>query len=260
MTSDHAPHLRLLDPIGVGGAGTVWRAWDRSDRRFVAVKIHAGHPARAGPALGLRHPHVLTTDIDPASGWVSMPLVTGGTVERLLAEHGALPDDFVAVLLDHLLDALSALHAAGLVHCDVKPANLLLEGSGTGRPHLWLADVDAATPVGQVVPAATNGYLAPEAARGASADPRQDLYAAGITATELLTGRPPPSSPRRGPLRPLLAALTDSDPDDRPPDAASARSVLRGVGIPEGAPWQHRPHPPVVPDRFSSRRRWRQRR
>src|SRR4051794_33838501 len=85
MTSVHAPDLLLLAPIGVGGAGTVWRAWDRSARRFVAVKIHTGHPARAGPAPDLRHPHLLTGHVDPASGWVAMPLARGGAADRLLA-------------------------------------------------------------------------------------------------------------------------------------------------------------------------------
>src|SRR3954451_13400340 len=260
MTSEHAPHLLLLTPIGIGGGGTVWQAWDRSERRLVAVKIHTGHPARAGPVPNLQHPHVLTGHVHPRSGWVAMPLARGGSAERLLAERGAFPADFVAVLLDQLLDALGAVHAAGLVHGDVKPANVLLDATGSGRPHLWLTDFDAATGVGEVTRAATDGYLAPEAFRGAAADPRPDLYAAGVTAGELLTGRPPSSGPGRGPLRPLLAALTDPDPDDRPPDATSARSVLRGLGVPDGAPWQRRPHPPVVPDRFRSRRQWRQRR
>jgi serine/threonine protein kinase len=259
MARDHPPHLVLLDPIGTGGSGTVWRAWDRRARAFVAVKIHSANPPRAGPA-GLRHPHVLTGHLDPASGWLAMRLARGGTADRLLAEHGALPADFVAVLLDQLLDALAAVHAAGLVHGDVKPANLLLDATGTGRPHVWLADFDAATGIGEVARAGTDAYVAPEATRGEPADPRHDLYAAGVTATELLTGRPPPSAPRRGPLRPLLAALTDPDPDDRLPDAVSARSVLRGLGVPDGAPWQQRRDPPAVPDRFGSRRPVRQRR
>jgi serine/threonine protein kinase len=217
--------------------------------------VSSPHPA---PDPKLSHPHVLTVDEVLTTRHLVvllMPLALGGTADRLLAEHGALPPDFVAVLLDQLLDALDTVHRAGLVHGDVKPANLLLETTGSGRPHLRLADFGAATGEGETRTSATDGYLAPEAERDAPHDRRQDLYAAGATAVELLTGRSPPSIPPRGPLRPLLVALTEHDPERRPPAAADARIRLRAIGVPEGAPWQHRPHAPVVPDRFRGRRR-----
>ena len=71
----------------------------------------------------------------------TMPLVRGGSVAGLVKEYGALPVRWVSQLLDQTLQALEAVHAAGIVHRDVKPANLLLEPTGTGRPHLRLLNL-----------------------------------------------------------------------------------------------------------------------
>jgi eukaryotic-like serine/threonine-protein kinase len=255
-----AGRLRILDPLGEGGTGTVHRAWDLRTRRYVAAKLvpahAAGWPSPGGEgSLSLGHPHVLTPDEiirTPDLVVLLMPLVRGGTAERLLAEHGGLPADFVAVLLDQLLDALDAVHRGGLVHGDVKPANLLLDATGSGRPHLRLGDFGAACAAGSRARAATAGYLAPEVAAGAALDPRQDLFAAGATAAELMAGRPPGSAQEipHGPLRPLLRDLLAADPRERPPDAETARARLGALGVPHGDPWQRRPHPPHVPDRL----------
>jgi eukaryotic-like serine/threonine-protein kinase len=142
----------------------------------------------------------------------------------------------------------------------VKPANLLLEPTGSGRPHLRLGDFGVAAGTGGAqiaAPAGTDGYLAPEQAAGAAPRARQDLFAAGMTAAELLTGRLPPSPEAvpRGRLRPLLTALVASDPSGRPPSAAAALALLRRYGVPAGSPWLRRPHPPDVPDRFADRAR-----
>jgi serine/threonine-protein kinase len=258
MTCDPARRLRLIDPIGSGAMGTVWRAWDRRSGDFVAAKILHHHSLVTGRAPDLRHPHLAVgaaTDITAttADSWSVLPLVRGGSVERLLAEHGALPTGYVAVLLDQLLAALSVVHDAGTVHRDVKPANLLLEPTGSGRPHLRLAVFGVATPIGAPAPpAGTDGYLPPEAEAGAPPEPRHDLYAAGMTAVELLTGRVPRTRRDipRTPLRALLLRLTDPDPARRPPTAGAARAALRAIGVPAGAPWSREPHPPVVPDRL----------
>src|SRR4051794_20863783 len=118
MTMYDASRVRLIDPIGGGGTGTVWRAWDSGTHRFVAARVPGhGAPAAREPAVRIVHPHVVTGDRGPGP-WSTQPLVRGGTAERLLADHGALPADYVAVLLDQLLQALAAVHAAGWVHRD----------------------------------------------------------------------------------------------------------------------------------------------
>jgi eukaryotic-like serine/threonine-protein kinase len=173
--------------------------------------------------------------------------VRGGTAERLLAEHGALPASYVVVLLDQLLDALAALHGAGLVHRDVKPANLLLEPTGARRPHLWLADLGVATRIGEsATVAGTSGYVAPEVAPGTPAATGHDLFAVGVLAAELLTGQVPRTDRDlpRGPLHALLRDLTAADPVLRPAEAAAARARLRAIAVPEAS------DRPCVPDRM----------
>jgi serine/threonine-protein kinase len=261
-----AGRFQLIEPIGEGATGTVWRARDRRRRQVVAAKVLSRCGAEEvlrfvrEQSLRVGHPHVVAPD-----GWaadddvvvLTMELVRGGTADQLLARHGALPADYVAVLLDQLLQALDAVHGAALVHRDVKPANLLLEATGFRRPHLRLGDFGVAAAAGRQTgwPAGTDGYLAPEHASGAAPEPRQDLFAAGMAAAELLTGRLPcsPEDLPRGPLRPVLTGLIASDPSVRPPSAAAALALLRRSGVPRGTPWTTRPHPPEVPDRFAGR-------
>jgi eukaryotic-like serine/threonine-protein kinase len=257
MRSLLAGRLRLVDLVGEGGCGTVWRAWDAQRRRYVAAKVV---PRTAGddcPPTCPQHPHlVVPTErlVDGSLQISLMRLVRGGTADRLLGEHGTLPSDFVAVVLDQLLRALTSLHDSGLVHRDVKPANLLLEPTGTGRPHLRLADLDVAVPIGQAPSEAawTDGYAAPEARRGAPADARHDLYSAGVTAAELLTGRVPlhPDDLPRGPLHRVIGVLLDPGAARHTSSARDALRSLHETGVPLGAPWQARPHPPKVPDRL----------
>jgi serine/threonine protein kinase len=273
MTGSPAPlagRYVLLDQVGTGGMGSVWRAWDLRRREFVAAKVLGRHDGDLllrfvrEQSVRIRHPHVVAP-----TGWAAeddavvftMDLVRGGSVDDLLARHGPLPESYVAVLLDQTLQALVAIHGAGVVHRDLKPANLLLEATGTGRPHVRVGDFGVAALVDDVrltrVPGAvgTDGYMAPEQVHGAAPDPRQDLYAVGVVAVQLLTGlgprRQPPAVPvPRGRLTPLLDAMTSRHPAARPPSAAHALALLRGIGVPDGTPWRDDPRPPDVTDRL----------
>lgn len=257
----------LIDQIGAGGMGSVWRAWDLKHQRFVAAKVLGQHDGGMllrfvrEQSVRIQHPHVVAP-----SGWAAednlvvftMDLVRGGSVQTLLGDHGPLPEDFVTVLLDQTLQGLEAVHGAGVVHRDVKPANLLLEATGTGRPHLRLGDFGVAALIDEVrltrFPGAigTDGYMAPEQLTGAAPDPRHDLYAAGIVAIQMLTGLPPrqQEGPPPGRLRDLLAAMVNADPDRRPPSASAALGYLRHLGVPPGSPWEEQPEPPEVFDQL----------
>lgn len=242
--------------------GTVWRVWDRRDERFLAAKVLRQVDATSllrfmrEQSLRIDHRHVVMP-----LGWAgeddrvlfTMPLMRGGSVATLVGDHGALPVSWVAVLLDQLLEALDAIHSSGLIHRDVKPANLMLEPTGTARPHMRLSDFGIAAPVDQPrltrtdLVIGTPGYLAPEVLAGADPDPRQDLYAAGMTAIEMVTGSRPPAEVvptdvlatqvAPGPLTNFIAQLVQHQPIDRLSSAPHARQVLAATGLvtPAGA-------------------------
>lgn len=249
MADVFAGRFELIDPIGVGGAGTVWRAWDRRQERLCAAKILRQRDAGAllrfvrEQRRRLDHPNVLTpygSASDDDLALLAMDLVGGGSVDNLLADFGPLPPRLAAELLSQLLGALDKIHTAGVLHRDVKPANLLLETTGTERPMLRLTDFGIAIALGEPrltvhgTVVGTPGYLAPEALAGAAPSPRQDLYAAGVTAWQLMTGAEPPDRgtlPARpantsDPIWDVVAALTDPDPTNRPSSAAEALTDL----------------------------------
>jgi serine/threonine-protein kinase len=217
----------LLEEIGRGSSGVVHRARDLRLRRYVAAKVVRGPDvARLAveQAHRVHHPHVL-----PTLGWaaeddvalIATELVDGGSVRDLLARSGPLPGPVVAVLLGQLLDALTAVHATGLVHGDVKPANLLLRAGP--RPHLLLADFGIAARAG--VPGAVSGtpsFLSPERLAGAPPDPSQDVYAAGLVARRALAGP--------WPVLTLCDSMTRAEPERRPTAAAALRRLRELTG------------------------------
>ncbi|MFJ7064183.1 serine/threonine-protein kinase [Streptomyces sp. NPDC101115] len=252
-----AGRYELIDPIGRGGIGAVWRAWDHRRRRYVAAKVLQQSDAHAllrfvrEQALRIDHPHVLA----PAS-WAAdddkvlftMDLVAGGSLAHVIGDYGALPPRFVCVLLDQLLSGLAAVHAEGVVHRDIKPANILLEVTGTGRPHLRLSDFGISMRKGEPRLTETNyvvgtpGYFAPEQLMGAEPDFTADLFAVGLVALYLLQGRKPdsqalvdhfrahgtPGAPQGipEPLWQVLAGLLQPDPQARFKTATGARKAL----------------------------------
>ncbi len=267
-----AGRYRLIDLIGTGGMGSVWRAWDLRRSAYVAAKVLGQHDAAAllrfvrEQSLRIAHPHVVAPH-----GWAAdddkvvfaMDLVRGGSVATLLGDHGPLPTSYVAVLLDQLLHGLSAVHAAGVVHRDLKPANLLLDVTGKGRPHLRLSDFGVAGLLNEPrmtrhsTILGTPGYIAPEQLAGADPDPRQDLYTVGAVAAELLTGeRPGPDGKLPsvdGPLDEFIHRSTATDPTHRPDSAHTAGRLLAESGaLPPAAttPWSTQSDSPEVFDQL----------
>lgn len=218
-----AGRYELIDPIGRGGVGAVWRAWDARRRRYVAAKVLQQSDAHTllrfvrEQALRIDHPHVLA----PAS-WAAdddkvlftMDLVNGGSLAHLIGDYGPLSPRFVCTLLDQLLAGLTAVHAEGVVHRDIKPANILLEATGTGRPHLRLSDFGIAMRKGEprlteanyVV--GTPGYFAPEQLLGAEPDFPADLFAVGLVALYLITGTKPDAEAMSSKISPGTASRT----------------------------------------------------
>jgi serine/threonine protein kinase len=241
-----AGRYRLVELAGRGATASVWRARDELLDRDVAVKQfrerNALGIAEARIAARVRHPNVAAVhDIAPHDGssCLVMDYHGGGTLATLLSGGRRLPPPVVAALGLQLLAALRAVHEAGVVHCDVKPANLLLGDDG----RLVLIDFGIAeTGVGAPAhPARRNGdligspaYMAPELVRGEAPRPPADLWSLGATLYTAVEGRSPfrrgdvaptlaavlldPPAPARlaGRLRPLLAGLLVREPAGRP--------------------------------------------
>lgn len=252
-----AGRYELVDPIGRGGVGAVWRSWDHRRRRYVAAKVLQQRDAHAllrfvrEQAMRIDHPHVLAPTswaADDDKVLFTMDLVHGGSLSHLIGDYGPLPPHYVCVLLDQLLSGLTAVHAEGVVHRDIKPANILLEATGTGTPHLRLSDFGIAMRKGEprltetdyVV--GTPGYFAPEQMLGAEPDVPADLYAVGLVALYLLGGQKPdaqaisdrflaagmPPAPLGvpEPLWQVIGALLQPDPRARFRTANGARKAL----------------------------------
>lgn len=285
---------RLGAMIARGGMSTVYRGLDTRLDRPVAVKVmspqYVADPTflsrferEARLAASLGHPGVVAMYDQGQDGdlvFLVMELVDGGTLRDLIRERGPLPVPVVLAVLDPLLDALAAAHAAGLVHRDVKPENVLISARGSVK----IADFGLVRAVGSQTVATgdvilgTVAYLSPEQVATGVSDARTDVYAAGIVAFEMLTGRPPfegdnpmsvayqhvhsdvPAPSTRvddvpAQLDELIVAATARNPDDRPRDASAFLAELRDVRtalhlpiVPVPIPVRPRPSPtPPVP-------------
>jgi serine/threonine protein kinase len=261
-----AGRYELGEVIGAGGAARVYRAADRHLDRDVAVKVlddaaakSAGPSARrrflqeARTAAGLDHPNVVTVFDAGADGgalFLVMELVSGCTLAEHIARHAPLPVDDAVDIVRQIAGALAAAHARGIVHRDVKPANVLLDRSGRAlltdfgiAKHLDEIE-SAITSAGMVV--GTPAYLAPEQAMGHDLTPACDVYALGVVLHEMLTGWHPPrdasSAWRMAPFdprvrrpdvpEPLAAAVvhaTQLDPEARFGSAGALLAALDGA-------------------------------
>jgi serine/threonine-protein kinase len=275
---------RILERIARGGMSTVYSAVDERLDRLVAVKVMSSalstDPAfsdrftrEARAAARLTHLNTVAvydqgaeTGPDGHHVFLVMELVHGRTLRDLIRERSApFPPAEAISLIQPVLSALSAAHAAGIVHRDVKPENILLSDDGVvkvadfGLARAVEADASS-TRTGLMM--GTVAYCSPEQITRGEADPRSDVYAAGIVLFELLTGRPPfqgesamnvayqhvngrvpaPSSKVRGvpsELDELVVLATDPDRDERPADAGEFLAEIADV--------RERLHLPIVP-------------
>jgi hypothetical protein len=284
---------RIQEQLGQGGMGRIYRALD-PDGRAVALKVirpeHAADPTfrrrfarEARAAQAVTHPHVvpvLASGEHEGTAYLATAYVDGGSLDRRLAREGPLELEAAVRLCLHVASGLAALHRQGLVHRDVKPANILLapgedaylcdfglakrtSSRGTTRTGSFLGSVD---------------YCAPEQIQGGSVDGRTDVYSLGCVVYHCLTGEPPFSRdtefavlhahleeppPRLTELRPdvpraldhVLARAMAKEPEARQMSAGDLASELAGaLAGTTAAPDDATRTAPVVPTPGSARR------
>lgn len=214
---------RVESELGRGGMGVVYRGTQLALDRPVAIKrlLETHDPAsvarfhREAIATGrLAHPgivQILDAGIDRGEPYLVMELVEGEPLDEHLAQRGALPVDEALAIAWQIADALASAHAAGILHRDVKPANVMVGRDGRARlldfglAMLAHAKSQRLTQFGAFV--GTPEYLAPEVSRGEEPDARADVYALGATLYELLTGNVPFEGPNA--MATVLAHFTD---------------------------------------------------
>jgi eukaryotic-like serine/threonine-protein kinase len=240
-----AGRYRLGARLGRGGMGTVWHAVDEMLDREVAVKeLSVGHLAEedlqivqsrmkqeARAAARIKHPGVITIhDVLEQDGkpWIVMELVDGRSLAELVEQEGTLNPREAAGIGAQVLAALHRGHQVGVIHRDVKPANVLLE-HGTGR--VVLTDFGIATYEGDSALTRTGDligspdYLAPERVHGSRPGPASDLWGLGATLFAAVEGESP--FRRDSPLTTLTAVVTDPLPEPR--NAGALTPVLRAL-------------------------------
>ena len=260
-----ASRYRLEERVGRGGMADVWRAHDtRLDRTVAAKLLHphllpdetsrARFVAEARAAARLAHPgivpvHDVVEDGDRTA--IIFQFVPGESLADRLAREGPLPPDAAAHVAGEIAEALDHAHRAGVIHRDVKPANVVLDQDGRAR----LVDFGIARVLNEAAARLTGDgdaigtlrYMAPEQLTGAEVDERTDLFGLGLVLAEMLTGRPaftatsplglleaerggPPSLPGvPADLRAIADGLLAFDPAARPATAGAAAEALRAV-------------------------------
>jgi serine/threonine protein kinase len=275
-----AGRYRLLSPLGEGGMGTVWRARDEVLHREVAVKevrapsglagsdierLYARLEREAWAAARVSNRNVVTVyDVATQDGrpWIVMELVRGVSLADVLDAEGPLPPQRAAHIGAEVLSALRAAHEAGVLHRDVKPANVLLSNDGrVVLTDFGIAQVEgssALTMTGEVI--GSPEFLAPERALGRTPGPESDLWSLGVLLYAAVEGNSPfrqntplstlraiddeelPTPYRAGPLTPVIEGLLRKDPAERLA-ADRAEQDLRLIAA--GGTTRAEPVPPV---------------
>lgn len=262
-----AGRFQIDEALGRGGMGTVWRARDQVLGRMVALKevqipsnltpegrsdVRERVIREARAAAKLSHPSAVTVyDVIEEDNhiYIAMELVNSPTLSDLVGREGPFPPERAAKAGLAVLDALEVAHASGIVHRDVKPANIMV-----GEDRVKLADFGVASIKGDPRLTATGmvigspSYMSPEQATGEAADPATDYWGLGATlffATEghgpfdrdgpmptlmAITNEDPPVAEHAGPLKQVISSLLSKDPADRP-SGAELRPILEGVAL-----------------------------
>ncbi len=247
LTGRHIGHFEVLELLGEGGMGAVYKAKDSRLGRLVALKVmrpdwtsdmeqRRRFMREARTASSLSHPNILVIheiDSDGGLDYIAMEYVPGGTLTGLIAS-GPLPVERALRLAAQIADALAAAHGAGIVHRDLKPSNIMLSAGDRVK----VVDFGLAKPVGPGAPAdetsdavtiagvilGTAPYMSPEQAAGGAVDGRSDLFSLGAILYEMLSGRRPFGGDSCATI--LAAVLRDSPP----PIPGLAPDVARILG------------------------------
>jgi eukaryotic-like serine/threonine-protein kinase len=263
-----AGRYRLMESIGSGGMGVVWQAKDERLERTVAIKQLMTRPGlsemetvgarrramrEARIAARLSHRNAIALfDVAEHDGepCLIMEFLPSRSLSAVLADRGSLPSTEVAEIGSQVAAALAAAHAAGIVHRDVKPGNILLDDAGTVKITDFgisrALDDNTVTQTGML--AGTPAYLAPEIARGRQPDRASDVFSLGATLYHAIEGTPPfghngnalallhavasgqvPPPRRAGSLAPVLMSLLRPEPENRPTMAEAAEALAAPV-------------------------------
>jgi tRNA A-37 threonylcarbamoyl transferase component Bud32 len=258
-----APAITVGAPIGRGGFALVYAGVDTALKRDVAVKVlrpelavdevmRARFRREAEAVARLRHPHIVPIySVGEQDGivWYVMPLLSGPSLKVHLERSGRLAIPDVRRVIDETADALATAHRAGIVHRDIKPDNMLLDGPPS-RPRVLVTDfgiakalsgtMDSRTLTQTGIVIGTPHYMSPEQAAGEPTDARSDIYSLGVVAYQLLTGELPFEAPTVAAL--LVKQLQDEAPSvlRRRPDCPSdlAAAIARCLAKDPAQRWQ----------------------
>lgn len=238
-----AKRYELLDKVGSGGTGTVYRARDLRKRQTVAVKLlHASLTSDAAYAKRFRKEaafaksvnspkiaRVLNYDSDDGTPFIVMEFVEGITLKQLIDERGPLDPGFALSVMVQVAEALHAVHAKGVIHRDIKPSNIKVLADGSVKVFdFGIAKNEDATKtrVGEILGSLL--YLAPEQLSGGETDARSDIFSLGVVAYQMLAGRVPFEADNFMALMRMHAETTPPPLTDLVPGTPAVLSALVG--------------------------------
>jgi len=241
-------HYKIVSELGRGGMGVVYKGYEESLNRYVAIKVLGDHLAgdeqflsrftrEARAAGGLSHPNVIPIFYignDDGLHYFAMEFVNGRSVQSMIRAEGRVGNPRAAQIILQAAHGLAAAHDAGIIHRDIKPANLMVDERGVVK----IADFGVALPAESATKLTatgalmgTPGYLSPEHCTGEPIDHRADIYALGVTYYEMLAGRMPFNA--ESPLALLRQILQEDPPDitqlNNEVDADSKRILMKMI-------------------------------